>query len=162
HDIRMQFSATAFVSQGLSAKQLATGVQAVIALAPQLNTKAARFFALGLGEEDELKKFLYFFLALEVQTHAAFGRIDHALALQKLLDRAAPPKPSAVALLQRQADQLRNLFDRFVWCAACAWPGVDDVDVEQFKKLKTARDDIAHGSVSEPPSGYARLAQQLA
>jgi hypothetical protein len=162
HDIRMQLSASAVISQRLSVEQLVASLQAAIALAPQLNAKAARFFALGLGEEDDLKQFLYFFLALEVQTHAAFGRIDQAAALEKLLDRAAPPKLSAVALLQRQADQLRNLFDRFVWCAACVWSDIDDVDVEQFRKLKTARDGIAHGSVSEPPSGYARLAHQLA
>ena len=162
HDVRLQFSGTAFVSQGLPAPQLAASLQAATTLAPQLNTKAARFFALGVGEDDELKKFLYFFLALEVQTHAVFGRIDHAGAIQTLTNPALPPKPSAVALLQRQADQLRNLYDRFVWCAACAWSGIDDADVAQFKKLKTARDDIAHGSASEPPPSYATLAKQLA
>ena len=31
-----------------------------------------------------------------------------------------------------------------------------------FKQLKTARDDIAHGTLTEPPGGYARQAQQLA
>ena len=162
HDISFQASGTAHVTQGISEQQLKTGLQAAAILVPQLNPKAARFFALGLGEDDELKKFLYFFLTLEVQTHAAFARIDHAGAFQKLLDPASPSNPSVVALLQRQADQLRNLFDRFVWCTACAWSGIDDADVEQFKRLKSARDDIAHGSVHAPPSGYARLAEQLA
>lgn len=162
HDIRLQLSGTAFVSQGLPMPQVAAGLQAAVALAPQLNAKAARFFALGLGEDDELKKFLYFFLALEVQTHAVFGRIDHAGAIQKLTNSTLPAKPSAVALLQRQVDQLRNLNDRFVWCAACAWSNVDDADVAQFKKLKSVRDEIAHGSASEPPHSYATLAQRLA
>jgi hypothetical protein len=162
HDIYFHFSGTAIVSQGLAATQLAAGLHAAAALAPQLNAKAAQFFALGLGEDDELKRFLYFFLALEVQTHAVFGRVDNATALQNMIDPTLPPRPSAVALLHRQVDQLRNLFDRFVWCAVCAWSHIDDTDVEQFKKLKTARDNIAHGSISEPPSGYGNLAQQLA
>lgn len=162
HDIRIHFSGTAVVSQGLPANELAAELQAAADLAPQLNTKTARFFALGLGEDDELKKFLYFFLALEVQTHAAYARIDHADALKTLLDPASSHRPSAVALLRRQAGQLRNLFDRFVWCAACAWSGIDDADVEQFRRLKAARDDIAHGTASGPPRGYAQEAQSLA
>lgn len=161
-DIRVQFAGNASISHGFPATQLVAGLQAAATLAPQVNAKAARFFALGLDEDDELKKFLFFFLALEIHTHAVFRRIDHAAALQKLLGPASRPRPSAVALLQRQADQFRNLFDRFVWCAECEWSTIDDADVEQFKKLKDARDKIAHGSESEPPAGYAKLAQQLA
>jgi len=162
HDIRINVSGTAYVSLGMSSSDLAKDLVAATSLAPRLNARAARFFALGLGEDDELKKFLYFFLALEVETHAVFKRIDHVHALKQLLASAPQVQSATVALLQRQTDSLRSLLDRFVWCAACVWPGIDDTDVEQFKKLKEARDDIAHGSASEPPDGYARLAQQLA
>lgn len=161
-DIRIHLTGKGTVSVGLAATTLTADVQAVAILAPKLNSKAARFFALGLAEKDELKSFLYFFLAIEVQTHAAFGRIDHVKAVQSLAASVAPPVPSLAALLKRQTDQLRNLFDRFVWCAAFGWVGVSDADVAQFKNLKTARDDIAHGSASEPPAGYAGQAQQLA
>jgi hypothetical protein len=161
-DIRIQFSGKAFVSVGLAATKLAADVRAVGILAPKLNSKAARFFALGLAENDELKSFLYFFLAIEVQTHATFRRIDHARALTSLAASPSSAAPSLLALLERQTDQLRNLFDRFVWCAAFGWVGVTDGDVAQFKNLKAARDDVAHGSTSEPPAGYARQAQQLA
>ena len=142
-DIRIHLSGKAIVSIGLPAAKLTADVQAVAILAPKLNSKAARFFALGLAENDELKSFLYFFLAIEMQTHAAFGRIDHAQAVQSLTASVAPPVPSLAALLQRQIDQLRNLIDRFVWCAAFGWVGVSDADIAQFKNLKTARDDIA-------------------
>lgn len=162
HDNYFRAFGTISVSQGIEAPQLASGLQAAMSLASKLNTKAARFFALGAGEDDELKKFLYYFLALEVQTHATFGSIDHDEALQKLTDPTLLPKPSVVALLQRQTSSLRALFDRFVWCAGARWPAVDEVDIEQFKRLKSARDDIAHGSTSEPPGGYANLAKQLA
>lgn len=162
HNIRFEISAQAYVSRGIPPEAVLDGLKGAVALAPRLNTKAARFFALGMAEEDDLKKFLYFFLALEVETHAVFGRIDHAQALRKLLDPASPPIPTAIALLQRQADQLRNLFDRFVWCAACTWTGITDADVAQFKTLKDTRDDIAHGTIAGPPGGSAQLVQQLA
>lgn len=55
---------------------LVAGLQDTVLSAPRINIKAARFFSLGMAEDD-LKKFLYFFLALEVETHAVFGRIIH-------------------------------------------------------------------------------------
>jgi len=162
HDLRILVSGSAYGSRGTSPEVLVAGLQDTVALAPRINIKAARFFTLGMAEDDDLKKFLYFFLALEVETHAVFGRIDHSLALQQLLDPALTPLPAALALLKRQTDQIRNLFDRFVWNAASAWSGITEADVQQFKLLKTARDDIAHGTLTEPPSGYALQAQQLA
>jgi len=162
HDLRIHFSGSGYASLSTPPESLLAGLQDTVALAPHINIKAARFFALGMAEDDDFKKFLYFFLALEVETHAVFGRIDHALALQQLLDPASNPLPAALALLKRQTDQIRNLFDRFVWNAACAWSGISEADVQQFKQLKTARDDIAHGTLTEPPGGYARQAQQLA
>lgn len=162
HDIRMELRGTAYTSYQLPQDALANKLEQAVNLAPILNPKASRFFALGLGEDDELRKFLYFFLALEVETHAVFGRIDHSVSLRKLLNSGAPLGQSTVLLLQRQVDQLKNLHDRFVWCAASVWTNLHDDDIAQFKRLKQARDDIAHGSSSEPPAGFARLAEQLA
>lgn len=52
--------------------------------------------------------------------------------------------------------------DRFVWCASCNWPTLDESDLVQFKAIKGARDDIAHASASEPPLGFARQVERLA
>ena len=161
HDIRIELRAEAYVSYNLSALQLTEKLDIAKNLTSVLNPKASRFFALALAEEDQLKRFLYFFLALEVETHAVFGRIDHAAGLLKMLDGALMPRESTVKLLQTQVDKLRNLYDRFVWCALCEWPSVNDSDIALFKLLKSARDDIAHGSVSEPPQGYAGIAELL-
>lgn len=162
HDIRIQVRAEMHASHDLPLAELAEKLDAATNLAPKLNQKVARFFALGLGEEDQLKKFLYFFLALEVETHATFGRIDHEASLKKLLSSTTPQRASMTLLLRTQVDQLRNLYDRFAWCAACTWANLSESDVAQFKTLKQARDDIAHGSTSEPPAGFAKLAEQLA
>lgn len=162
HDRRFEFSSRAYVSQSLSSADLAANLQAAADLAKRLNVKAARHYALGLGEEDELKKFLYFFLALEIQTHAVFGRVDHAKYLSASIGSGWQPASTAAQLLQRQTKQLRGLFDRFVWCAATTWTTIDESDISIFKSLKEVRDNIAHGSISEPPAGNSGLAQRLA
>jgi len=161
-DLRIEFKGEGYVSQNLSAESLEEKLLKSVALATSINPKVSRLFSLGLNEKDEFKKFMYFFLTLEVETHAVFGRIDHAQSLATLLGGAPTSRPSTADLLKRQADQFRNLFDRFVWCATFVWSGLREEDVEQFKALKKARDDIAHGTISEPPGGYARLAEQLA
>lgn len=161
-DIRIELQAEAHTAYNLPLAGLMQKLEAAKSIAPNLNPKASRFFALGLGEDDQLKKFLYFFLAIEVETHAAFGRIDHEAGIKKLTSTTTSQRESTVHLLRTQADQLRNLYDRFVWCAACTWTNLPEADVVQFKKLKQARDNIAHGSTSEPPTGFARSAELLA
>lgn len=162
HDSRMESRAELYTAYNLANPQLAEKLDLAKSLTSALNPKASRFFALGLAEEDQLKRFLYFFLALEVETHAVFGRIDHAVAIEKLLNGAPVHGESTAKLLMTQVNELRNLHDRFVWCASCAWPKLDESDLVQFKALKKARDDIAHGSASEPPLGFARQAELLA
>lgn len=162
HDIRMQLHAELYTAYNLEGSLLSEKLEVARQLTSSLNAKASRFFALGLAEEDQLKRFLYFFLALEVETHAVYGSIDHATQLCKLLNGNAAHGQAATKLLQTQVDSLKNLYDRFVWCATCVWPKLSDADISQFKLLKGARDDIAHGSASEPPVGFARQAELLA
>lgn len=162
HDTRIEMSAEAYALHTLDTEQLSEKLDLAMSLALTLNPKASRFFALGLAEQDQLKRFLYFFLALEVETNAVFGRIDHSGALMKLTDRTASCGQSTVTMLLAQVKELKNLYDRFVWCAACAWPRLNDGDIAQFKTLKKARDDIAHGTISEPPPGFAHSAELLA
>ena len=107
-------------------------------------------------------QFLYFFLALEVQTHAVFTRLDHHVKVADLLSGAQGLLPDAIALVRTQVASMSNLFDRFVWCAGCAWPDLTEADVALFKELKEARDAIAHGRASEPPAGFPRSVQLLA
>ena len=162
HDLRMEIRAEMYTSYNLANPQLAEKLNLAKSLTTTLNPKASRFFALGLAEEDQLKRFLYFFLALEVETHATFGRIDHAANLARLLNDKTARTQSTTKLLSAQVDNLKNLHDRFVWCATCILHVLDDADISQFKALKAARDDIAHGSASEPPLGFARQAELLA
>jgi hypothetical protein len=127
-----------------------------------MNPKVARFFQLALDEDDPLKKFLYFFLAIEIETHATFAKIDHARNLSVLI---APPNRVAVStqdFFDRQRQRWANLGDRFMWCVLCVWTHLCDADVEEFRSLKKIRDDIAHGSIATPPHSAVAGAQKLA
>lgn len=162
HDIRIDVKAEAYVSRSLDDITLSNRLSDVVKRAPKLNQRAARFFALGLAEDDQLKRFLYFFLALEVETHAVFGRIDHQAQTAQLLSGTASPSATTLNLVRCQVAALKNLFDRFVWCTACTWTDLTEADIALFKELKSARDAIAHGRASEPPLGFARSAESLA
>jgi hypothetical protein len=130
--------------------------------AAKLNPRAARFFALGMEEADQLKRFLNFFLALEIETHAVFGRIDHRAQAAQLLSGTSSPSSSTIGLIGLQVESLKSLVDRFVWCASCVWTDLAEADIALFKDLKSARDEIAHGRASETPPGFARSAEILA
>jgi hypothetical protein len=164
HDIRLDVHAEMTVSRALGEQQAIEILAATVERAPTLHQRAAKYFSLGTAEIDQLKKFLYFFLSLEVETHSVFGRIDHAAALRRQLlgDGTTSQHPSTFALMTRDISKWNNLFDRFVWCATCAWPSLVDDDITLFKALKKARDDIAHGQASEPPTGFAHQAELLA
>ena len=162
HDIRIDVKAEAYVSRLLDDAALSTRLSEVVGRAPTLNQRAARFFALGLAEDDQLKRFLYFFLALEVETHAVFGRIDHQAQAARLLSGTTLPSTTTLNLIGAQVTALTSLFDRFAWCSACTWTDLQEADIALFKKLKAARDAIAHGRASEPPADYASSAEVLA
>jgi hypothetical protein len=162
HDVRIEMKAEAYVSYPVDGTTLAGKLSEATEKAPRLNSRAARFFELGMGEDDQLKRFLYFFLAIEVETHAVFGRIDHQSQTTQLLRTELPPSPATLKLFSLKVAELKNLFDRFVWCASCVWTNLAEPDVALFKDLKAARDAIAHGKASEPPFGFARSAETLA
>ena len=164
HDIRLNVHAEVTVSRALTNPEAIKSLTTTVERAPKLHQRAAKYFALGTAEDDQLKKFLYFFLSLEVETHAAFGRIDHDRTLRSKVfrDGSNAPRPSLSALVSRDIAKWDNLFDRFVWCATCTWPNLVDDDIQLFKELKSTRDSIAHGRASEPPAGFAHKAELLA
>lgn len=164
HDIRLNVHAEMTVSRAIGEQQVIEILAATVEHAPNLHQRAAKYFSLGVAEKDQLKKFLFFFLSLEVEIHSIFGRIDHAASLERqlLVDGIKPTHPSIFGLLTRDIAKWNNLFDRFVWCATCAWPNIVEDDITLFKALKKVRDDIAHGQLSEPPNGFARQAELLA
>src|SRR5690606_16552258 len=102
-DLRIEFKGEGYVSQNLPAQTLEEKLTQSLDLAASINSKVSRLFALGMSEKDEFKRFMYFFLTLEVETHAVFSRIDHTQSLATLLSSAPMNRPSTADLLKRQA-----------------------------------------------------------
>lgn len=161
HDLRVTMSALAFASIAATPESVQASLVGVVSQVPKLNVKVARFFKLAMFEEDDLKRFLYFFLALEVKTHATFAAVDHSVGIGLLVPTASPAGHSVSSLLQRHTDHMKNLRDRFIWCALCAWTSITDDDITEFKRLKDIRDAIAHGSIDTPPSAEVVALQAL-
>jgi hypothetical protein len=162
HDFRLSASAFMHTSSKLEPSQIEERLAAGVHIASAINPKVARFFQLALDEDDPLKKFLYFFLAIEIETHASFAKIDHTKNISMLI--AAPDRAtvSTQDFFDGQRQRWTNLRDRFVWCVLCLWTHLCDADVEEFKRLKRIRDDIAHGSIATPPYSALAGAEKLA
>jgi hypothetical protein len=62
---------------------------------------------LGLEEKDLLKRFLYyFFLAIEVETHAAFAAVDNPATLASLVTADDSHPRYRASVFQRATDTL--------------------------------------------------------
>jgi hypothetical protein len=162
HDVRITGGAEGYVSTSLDATQLEAHLTSAAKLSARVNKRAAAFFRLGRRDEDELKRFLYFFLAIEIETHRVFRTVSRRDHLRNVASYEARIGDAAERLLEQKADNWVNLADLFVWCVASVWKHLDLEDVREFQRLKKIRDNIAHGNVAAPPTGSAAAAEALA
>ena len=165
HDLRFEMKGSLFVSRRLAPGALASELGRSASLAAALDPRVSRFYYLALEETDALKRFLYFFLSIEVETHAVFSKLDHAAHLSAMLVADAPQRSTSLSFLAGQRERWTSLKDRFLWCAICRWTHLSESDVREFGWLKRVRDNIAHGSLTTPPgdavASVERLASQL-
>jgi hypothetical protein len=161
HDIRLGGSATAYTASALPPADIQEAMERVGHLAAIVNPKVARFFKLALEDKDSLKRFLYFFLAIEIETHKRFASIDIVKSCASLLNVPERIRASAVVLLENTSGKW-NLADRFTWCVVNAWHHMSDADVSDFRRLKKVRDGIAHGVISVPPADSVVAVEALA
>lgn len=161
-DFRMSASGQIISSPTLQAEQIEDRLRAGSRLAGAMNPKVVRFFHLALDEDEPLKKFLYFFLAIEIETHATYSKVNHKSHLAKLVVAPRRVTVSARDFFEAQRQRAISLHDRFVWCALCVWTHLTDADIKAFKRLKKVRNDIAHGSIAGPPQSAVLEVEQLA
>lgn len=162
HDIWFKVRGLGYISKALSNQELETSIEHSTNLAERLNPKVSRFFHLALAEDDPLKRFLYFFLAVEIETHATFRSIDHGARLTSMIQTEARLEATSKDFFNRQREKWTALKERFVWCSLCEWTNLDDSDIRTFTELKKIRDDIAHGSIASPPESSIASVQYLA
>jgi hypothetical protein len=159
-DIRMSASARGHVSTHITDAESHAALARAASAAERFDRKVARFHYLAETAEDQLRKFLYYFLALEVNTHRVFQTVtDNALAHIRTSERARLAR-LAPSVLEHE-DRPRTLRDRFVCCALVVWTWLLDTDITSFVQLKAVRDDIAHGSLDEPPPTSIPAVAQL-
>ena len=161
-DVRITGSMSAYVSRKFENSDVSKNLDISLKKSSGVNVKVANFFKLALDEQDSLKKFLYFFLCLEIFIHKTYEKID----TQKIVTAMFIP-PAHVPIFSgkffaEQSGKLRSLMDRFVWCAMCSWTHLSDSDIKDFEYIKSIRDKIAHGSISTPPDVSVDVAEKLA
>ena len=162
HDIRFEASMRAYQSRPKPIEDLRVGIQNSLAFAQRIEHRASHLFSLAIDEEDDLKKFLFCFTAMESATHATFKQIQHEDVVSGIVQLNERAQRSGRSLFGNQKAKLRPLRDRFTWCVVAAWTHLSDADVDEFLELKKWRDDIAHGSIVVPPKGAAARAERLA
>jgi hypothetical protein len=162
HDFRITGSASAYVSRPIDLTQLDEYLASVIDWTNRLDSRVARFYQLATRDSDDLKRFLYYFLAIEIETHRVFKATSKAEHLNRagLFD---PRTGNAVkSLIEAKPENWTNLADRFVWCVTSAWTHLSAADISEFKKLKKVRDDIAHGTIPGPNPASVTAVERLA
>jgi hypothetical protein len=124
--------------------------------------EVASFFYRGSLEKDPLKRFLYFFFCVERLVQSTFSDIDHPAAVSSLLSGHARMEVSGQKLLAEHRYSWKELTNRFIWCAMQKWTHLLDADVKKFEELKSIRDKLSHGTLSEPPNGAVTGIEVLA
>lgn len=150
HDVRITASGSGYVSKPLTGEDIESGIQSVVKLAGLLDHRVSRFFQLGLHDQDDLKRFLYYFLAIEIEVHRVFRTVSRAQHVTNGVTLDPRVSSSLASLIESRLENWKNLTDRFVWCVVSVWKHLSDDDIGEFKRLKKVRDRIAHGEIASP------------
>jgi hypothetical protein len=161
-NFRFHASGTLSASTGISPDDFSSTLNRAVRTASALDPRVAKFMHLGFQENDQLKKFLNFFLSIEIETHAVYKTIDHSKFLSDFVTSPSGDMQKTVtAFFSNQHAKVTSLKERFIWCVLCVWKHLNDDDVALFGRLKKTRDDIAHGNISAVPPGATQDAENL-
>ena len=157
HDFRVIGTGELTVSTAITADILASRIKAAFSACLEFHPNVGYFFDLATREKDVLKKFLYYYLVIEIHTHNEFKKIDYSLSFEV-------PKWIESSAMQFfvKYQEAKNLSQRFIWCLLLRWIEVGEKDFIQFREIKKFRDNIYHGE--EVPEGTLPVnqARQLA
>lgn len=132
--------------------EISSGFQEAFKIGSRLHYKVGYFFDLAMREKDDLKKFLFYFLVLEVHTQQTFKKLNQSTSYKsiiKLPEHVAVEGSQLLEVYQKEEKEFvqdaKNLVHRLIWCSILFWTDVNDKDVQQFRELKKIRDKIFHG-----------------
>jgi len=161
-DFRFSGSAELYVSRPFTNEMLTSSIEAALNANENIHSKVGYFFDLAIREKDSLKKFLYYFLVIEVHTHQVFKSLNYPSLFTVLNSVPDRIKAEATNLLVAYQTDARKLSHRFIWCSLLRWEDITDEDVRQFKSLKKIRDEIYHGEEVDLKTLPLNHAQKLA
>jgi hypothetical protein len=161
-DFRLIGSAEIYVSRPFTKEILTSGIETALNTNDNIHSKVGYFFDLAIREKDNLKKFLYYFLVIEVHTHQVFKSLDYPSSFSALNNVPDRVKAEATNLLVTYQADAKNLSHRFIWCSLLKWEDITDEDIKQFKILKKFRDKIYHGEEVDMKTLPLNQAQKLA
>jgi hypothetical protein len=160
-DIRFEINANMHVSSDFSMEEVKLSMTAASTSLERIHPKVGYFFDLATRENDTLKKFLYYFLAIEVHTHQVYRKLDYLQSFSSLNNLPSRVTESATSMLVNYQKEAKNLAQRFVWCSILSWGSITDEDIKQFKILKKYRDHIYHGEDVDTKSLPLHAAKNL-
>jgi hypothetical protein len=115
-----------------------------------------------MRENDPWKRFLWSFVGLEILTHKLYAHFRDDVVRRLRLDGVAEEAAAELPLpdLVWTADRA-PLATRFALVATALFPSTASDDAAAFRRLKAARDDLAHGSLREEDAVPAGEATEL-
>ena len=146
---------------GMESEQLQSALDKAISQTTSIDSRSGHLLGLGLTERDAVKRFLFFFLAIETEINRVFKSVSPSAFAEVF---RSPLVASTSDLVHELVTGRNNdLLVKFFWCMMSVLPHLTSEDLAAFKKLKKIRDDIAHGSFQGlPEQGDAEKAYRLA
>lgn len=144
-NFRLEVKADVYVSRKATSDTVANQIERTLKSYTAIQSKVGAFFDRANRENDVLKKFIYYFLVIEIHTHQTFRNLNYSESVATLNNIPARINSSAKEFFIQRHEESRNLMQRFVWCCILKWESVTDADIAQFKSIKEFRDKIYHG-----------------
>lgn len=160
-DIKLSMSAKGVTLINVSPAELKSKINESMNLYPMVHPKVASLFHSSIEDDDRFKQFLNLFQALEIHTHQTFKKIDFSVHLSKIHNVPNRIKKAGNDFFIMQESESKNLSQRFIWCAILVWDNLEDSDIEDFKKIKKVRDELAHGEKIPESSFPIEKAEKL-
>lgn len=146
---------------GMESEQLQSALDTAISHTTSISSRSGYLLGLGLTERDAVKRFLFFFLAIETEINRVFKSIPPSAFAEVFRSPLATPASDLVHELVTGRNN--DLLVKFFWCMMSVLPHLSSEDLAAFKELKKIRDNIAHGSFHGlPEQGDAESAYRLA
>ncbi len=134
---------------GMKGEDMQKALDTAVSLTNSVKSQSAYLLGLGIEERDVVKRFLFFFLAIESEV----SRVFKSLSSSAFVDAFGSPLelPSADLVHDVVTSRNNDLLVKLLWCMKTKLPQLSFGDLRAFKDLKMIRDGIAHGFFKQLP-----------